>query len=189
MLITVSIAAGETKEFREECTYFRILSASGASVDVVFLDGGSVRGDAAAIAPGYSEKWTRPIDAIRITSATTQTIQFVMRIGSEVSYDVPPGGTLVFPATQGAYTQAAPAIAITSTQILAAKSNRKYVLIQNNDPAITIYLNFAGAAASAATGVKIGPGGSYENADFCPTAAINAIAITTANPLITVVEG
>ena len=189
MLVTVTFAAGETKEFREECTYFRILSASGATTNCIFMRDGAPVADASAIAPGYSEKWNRPIDAIRITSPTVQTLQFVMRIGSEVSYDVPPGGTLVFPASQGAYTQAAPAIAITSTQILAAKSTRRYVLIQNNDPAITIYLNLTGAAAAASGGIKIGPGGSYENGDFCPTSAINAIAITTATPLITVIEG
>ena len=189
MLQNVTFAAGETKEFREESEFFRILATTGGTVDVVFIRDGSVIAEAAAIQPGYSEKFNRAFDTIRMTSPSVQTVQFVMRYGSEVSYDVPPGGTLIFPAAQGAYTQSAPAIATASTQILAAKSSRRYLMIQNNDPATTIYLNLAGAAAAAATGLKIGPGGFYENADWPPNAAIFAIAITTANPLITVIEG
>ena len=190
MLITGIISAGETKEFRERCSYFRILSSSGTSVDLVFLRNGSVVGDAIGISPGYSEKWDNPIDSVRITAQATQTIKFVMRIGSEVNYDVPPGGTLVFPSTQGPYTQTAPAIALTSTSILAANTGRKKIEIQNNDPSTTIWVNFAGVAAVAAPpSVKIGPGGSYTEADYPPTGQIFAIAVTTANPLITVIEG
>lgn len=190
MLVTVTIAAGETKEFREECDYFRILSSSGTSVDLVFIRDGAVLSDAAGISPGYSEEWTRPIDTVRITAQTTQTLKFVMRIGSKVNYDVPPGGTLVFPAAQGPYTSTAPAIAVTSTSIAAANTGRKKIEIQNNDPAITIWVNFSGVAAVAAPpSIKIGPGGSYSEQNYPPTGQIFAIAVTTANPLITVLEG
>ena len=190
MLITVAIAAGETREFREECDYFRILSSSGPSVDVVFIRDGAVLSDAAGISPGYSEEWNRPINAIRITAGATQTIKFVMRIGSKVSYDVPPGGTLVFPGTQGAYVSTAPPIAIISTSIAEKKNGRKKIEIQNNDPATTIWVNFSGLDAVAAPpSVKIGPGGSYSESQYPPTGKIFAIAVATANPLVTVIEG
>lgn len=189
MLQTVTFAAGQTKEYREEADFFRILATTGGVVNITFLRDGAVVAEAPGVQPGYAEKFNRAFDTVQIYSATVQDVQFVTRYGSDVRYDTPPGGTMIFPAAQGAFTQAAPAIATASTQILAAKSTRRYLLIQNNDPAITIYLNLAGAAAAAATGLKIGPGGSYENGDWPPNAAIFAIAITTANPLITVIEG
>lgn len=190
MLVTVTIAAGETKEFREECDYFRILASSGPSVDLVFIRDGAVLSDAAGISPGYSEEWTRPIDTVRITASVTQTIKFVMRIGSKVSYDVPPGGTLVFPASQGAFlAQFSTTVNTTSAAVLGANTGRKYLLIQNNDSAVTIHVNLMGVGATSANGIKIGPGGSYECTGYLPSAQITAVAIGSANSNVLFVEG
>ena len=182
----------ETKEFREVASFFRIMSTTGGTVDVLFMRGGSIVADAIGVSPGYSEKFDEPIDAVKITSAIVQTIQFVLREGSEVTYDVPPGGTLIFPATQGPYTPSAPAIitGVGGSVLLAAKPGRRKLEIQNNDPAITIWVTFDGSAPVAAPpSFKIGPGGSYSESDYPPTGQIKAIAVTTANPLVTVIEG
>lgn len=78
-------------------------------------------------------------------------------------------------------------VGLTSAALLAANANRQYLLVQNNDTANNIFVQF-GSAATVAAGVRIIPGG-YLLIDNCvPTQAINAIA-TVSNPNIIVVEG
>jgi hypothetical protein len=89
---------------------------------------------------------------------------------------------------QGAYTQAAATVTNVSGQLLAANSNRRVLLIQNNGTG-DIYLNLAGAAATVGNGIKLGPGQSYEASGYCPSAAIMAIGSIASNPNVVVVEG
>jgi hypothetical protein len=63
----------------------------------------------------------------------------------------------------------------TSQQIIAANTNRRYLLIQNHSDSI-IYIAF-GVTATTSNGIGLTPGGGsliYENG-FIPTQAINAI--------------
>lgn len=185
MLQTIALSAGQAREFREEADFFRLLATTTGAVDVTFLRDGAVVTESPGVASGYAEKFDRAFDTVTVTSAVAQTVQFVTRYGSQVSYDTTTGSTL-----PGAFTQAAPAINTASGQLLAAKSNRSFLQVQNNDPAVTVYLNVTGAAASAATGIKLNPGGSFDvQGGICPTAQINAIAIGSATSLVTVVEG
>lgn len=186
MLKNVTFSAGEMKEFREENDFFRILGTTVGSVDLKFLRDGAEIADAPGVSAGYAEKFNRAFDTVQITSATAQAVQFVTRYGSDVRYDIQSTQAI---AMNGALTQAAATVATASGQLLAAKATRRYLFIQNNDANLTIYINLAGAAAAAATGIKIAPGGAYENDKFPPTSQINAISIGSANSLITVVEG
>lgn len=190
MLQNISFGAGESKQFAELGDFFRILATTGGSVDIDFYRNGSIVASAPGVQPGYSEKFGEPFDKYMITSSVVQTIQCVARIGSEVFYDVPPGGTLIFPASQGAYTHTAPAITGAAANALAAKSTRKALAIQNNDPAVTIWIRTDGtAAALAAPSIKIGPGGYWEPpAGYMPTGAISAIG-SGATSAVSFVEG
>jgi hypothetical protein len=75
-----------------------------------------------------------------------------------------------------------------SAQLLAANAGRSYLLIQNNDPVVTIYIR-TGAGASTVNYLAIAPGGSYEPR-IAPVDAIQFIggAAGTANSVV-VLEG
>lgn len=171
MLKTQAFAAGETKEFREEADFFRILQAS-SPITVTFIRSGSVLEEAEAVSPGYAEQWTKPFDAIQIFSAAAQNVQFVMRRKASARYDIQ---TLTTPPATGAFTQTNPTIGTASAQLSAANGNRKYFGLQNNSANI-VYLNLSGAAATVAGGVQVPPGGYYSLDRFMPSSAITAIA-------------
>ncbi|GKT19560.1 hypothetical protein AVHY2522_22930 [Acidovorax sp. SUPP2522] len=75
-----------------------------------------------------------------------------------------------------------------STQLLAAKAGRKYLLVQNRDGAATVYLSF-GAAATVAAGVRIVPGGAFELVGTCTDQAIFAIGDVASQSNVVTVEG
>ncbi|GKS96775.1 hypothetical protein [Acidovorax sp. SUPP2825] len=75
-----------------------------------------------------------------------------------------------------------------STQLLAAKAGRKYLLVQNRDAAAAVYLAF-GVAATVAAGVRIVPGGSFELVGTCTAQAIFAIGDVASQSNVVTVEG
>lgn len=83
--------------------------------------------------------------------------------------------------------QTNPVIALADTQVVAAKADRKLLLIQNNDAANPVYLNFAGAAATT-SGVKLIAGGSYQMDSSIGGQEVRGIA-TGAPVTLVVVEG
>lgn len=90
---------------------------------------------------------------------------------------------------RGTPTQAAKSVGVTSALLLAANASRSYLVIQNQDAANPIYLNFGGTAAANNGSLKIPAGGNYvvENG-YIPTSAINAIA-TGGTVAVNVIEG
>lgn len=90
---------------------------------------------------------------------------------------------------RGTPTQSAKSVTTSNAQLLAANSNRSYLVIQNQDTANPIYLNFGGTAAANSGSLKIPAGGNYvaENG-FIPTSAINAIA-TGGTVAVNTIEG
>lgn len=88
--VTEPIAAGSWKEFFEPGDFFRLLGTTGP-VTVEFYYLGSKTVDLKDIEAGYAEYFRAqgqlPFDRVRIYSATTQTVQFVTRSGSDVRYD------------------------------------------------------------------------------------------------------
>lgn len=188
---TVAFNAGEGKELADLGDFFRVMSAS-APIDVIFYHQGREVSRAEGIGLGYWEEFQNGdrFDRVHVTSQTAQTIQVAMRLGTHVGYDIPPTGNVsIAGGMSGAFTQTAPAVTNASGALLAAKANRRYLLIQNNDPAGDIFVRFDGAAATAANGVKIAAGGSYECQGFCPSGAITAIGSIANNAAVVVVEG
>lgn len=187
MKIDTTIQAGAILEYFEPGDFFRLLEASGP-LDVRFYRIGTEVARADNITEGYAEKFrVGEFDRIQISSATTQTIQFVTRYGQDVFFDVPPQGNVTL--GQGAFAQAQKTVTNASGQLLALNGNRRYLLIQNNDASGVIYVTLDGTAATTGKGIKIEAGGSYECAGYVPSGAINAIGSIASNTSIVVVEG
>lgn len=184
MLLSTTIQAGATLEFYETGDFFRLLECNN-QVTVRFYNLGAELVNAEGISEGYAEKFAKQFTSIKITSATTQTLQFVVRLGNEVSYDAPPVGA----ALQGAFTSTQVTVTSSSATIDAASPSRRYLLIQNNDAAGVIYVNLSGAAATTVNSIKMNPGDSLELQGFVPSSAITAIGSIASNANVLIVEG
>lgn len=190
MFQTLTLAAGVAVEFQERADFFRLLAAPTTDVTVVFYDSGREISRAESIGAGYAEKTPAAFDRVRISSVGGGAVKLVLRLGSEVRYDTPPNGNVTVTNTAGAFTQSGLAVtAYPGVTLLPAKANRRYLLIQNNDLAIAIYVVLNGDVETLGSGgVKIAPGGSYELNSYVPTGAIMAVA-SSVNNLVVVVEG
>lgn len=196
MLNTITMTAGQRLEFHEQGDFFRILKAS-ETVKVEFYARGKEIAEAEGVGAGYAEKFDLgQFDRIVINSDTDQTVQFVTRLGNVVQYDAPPVGNVTIVGTQpvevtntgGAFTQQQTTVTNASGQVFAANAARRYLLLQNNDPAGFVYVNLSGAAATVGNGIKIGPGESIELQGYAPTGAINAIGSIASNANLVAVE-
>ena len=142
------------------------------------------------IGEGFAEKFrTGSFDRVQITSATTQALQFVIRLGADAFYDKPPTGSVVVQNVNGAFSQAQKTVTNASAQMLAANTARRYLLIQNKDASGDIYLNLTGAAATTANGILVPAGGSLELQGFVCTGAVFAIGSIASNANVVSVEG
>lgn len=189
MIDESTYTAGERKEFSELSDFFRITDSSGP-VTVVFYLGGKEVARAEDVSEGYAEEMARgEFDRVTIKSASAQTVKFVTRYGARVSYDKPPTGAVTLAGMQGAFTQAQKTVTNASGAIFAANLYRRYLLIQNNDVGADVFVTLDGAPATAANGIKIGPGGSIELQGFVPSGAVNAIGSTASNANVVAVEG
>lgn len=188
MLLTLTIAAGQSAEFADLGDYFRLMQASDAC-DVYFYRQGAEVARAEGVTGGYSETFAGSFDKFVIVSSTTQQIQFAARLGNRVGYDAPPVGNVTITNVNGAFANAQKTVTNASGQVLAANANRRYLLIQNNDSSGVIYVRLDGAVATSATGIKIAAGGSLELQGYVPTGAITAIGDLVSNANIVAVEG
>lgn len=185
--ITLKIAPGVTEDMALVGDYVRVKTASVAvrirdthsNVDATVEQGDALN--------------LKPFSRLRVShsDAAEQTIELL--IGNGTSSDSARVGGSVevskLPASAVAMTQAAPVVGVASVQILAANTARRFLMIQNTDPAAIVYVNIAGAAASAATGVKLAPGDSMTLDVYAPSAAIFAIASAVMSAPLIVVEG
>jgi hypothetical protein len=191
MLITATFAPNESKEYSEENDFFRVLEANGLLTLIFYFNGKEVS-RAENIKEGFAEKFlTERFNKVLVTNkqATAQDIQFVARLGHEVEYNKTPVGDVNITNTTGAFGQSQKTVTNTSTQLLAAKPERRYFLIQNNDASGDVYVTLDGTAATTAKGIKIAAGGSYECQNFNPSGAIFAIGSIASNANVVTVEG
>ncbi len=92
------------------------------------------------------------------------------------------------PDNQVTYTHTTASVDNTDTIVLAANTDRKYARIQNDDPALILWL-MVGAAAVANEGMRLGPDDVFEmtqaknNVD---PAVINGIA-SAVGPMVALV--
>jgi hypothetical protein len=87
-------------------------------------------------------------------------------------------------------TQSAKTVGTGAATLLASNANRSYLLIQSQDDANPIYINFGGTAGANNGSLRLPPLGSYEltGSGTVFTSAISAIA-TGAPVLCNVIEG
>jgi hypothetical protein len=89
------------------------------------------------------------------------------------------GGTVRLAGQQGAFTHNHETVTDAAVSLLAAaNSTRRYLLIQNLDPAANMRIRLDGVDPTAITGIRLGPGDSLELASFVPTGAVKAILET-----------
>lgn len=186
---TTTIQAGTFQEFYEVGDFFRLLACNDAVTVEFFLQGAEIS-EAVNVLAGYGEQFKdgRKFDRVRITSATTQAVQFVTRDGAEVRYDRG-AASVTIQNTAGAFAQAQRTVTNASAQMIAANAARRYLLIQNKDASGDIWVNLAGAAAASASGVLIPAGGSLELQGYVCTGAIFAIGSIASNVNIVSIEG
>lgn len=190
MLENVTINAGQRLEFYERGDFFRLMEGIDP-VQVTYYYNGQEVSEADNVREGYAEEFDKgEFDRIAITSATTQAIQFVIRYGNKVAYDKTPEGDVNILNVNGAFTNSVVAVSTTNVQLLPAKANRRYLLIQNNDSAATVWVRVDGVAATSGTGVRLLNGGSsLEFQGYVPTGAINAIGDGAGTANLQIVEG
>jgi len=165
--------------------YFNILSSTGA-IDVR-TDKVNLKG---LIAGQGFEK--QPFTRLEITDASgaTNTIRYVI---ADEGFIAGLTGNMtissIVPVQSGSFVNAQATVTNASAQIVAANAARKYLAIQNNDTVGIVYIGFGAAAVTAANGLKIAPGGSYELSDVQSTQAIRAIGSIASNANVVTVEG
>lgn len=164
--------------------YFNILSATGPIN--VRTDEVNLRGLTAG--QGFEEQ---PFSRLELTDASgaSNTITYVIADRGFLS-GLTGNMTIsnIVPVVSSSFAITAPALTVASTQMLAANTARKYLLVVNNDPSVTLYLNFGAAAVVGAASIRVGPGGTFDMEGVQSTQAINWIG-SAASSLMTVVQG
>jgi hypothetical protein len=183
MQMNESIGAGQTLPYTEVGDFLRVLAAGG-NLRIIYYRQGAEIARAENVGAGYAERFGMPFDKVVIQSDISQAFSIVTRLGNQVTYDQPPNG-----AVNGAFGQKAVTVTNASTQLLAANTSRRYLLIQNNDAAGTLYIGIDGTPAAINDGIKLDPGESLEFQGYVPTSLIAAIGSTASNPNVVVVEG
>lgn len=188
MLVTYNAGAGSLTEFQEAGDFFRLMRTE-VPVTVYFYTAGREVARAEGVSGGYAEKFAEVFDRIAIVSPAAQSIQLVTRYGNVVHFDAPPMGLVTVANTGGDFVQSQKTVTDVSGHLLPAKGDRRYLLIQNNASNGNVFITLDGAAATAARGVKIGPGGALELSAFCPRGEVHAIGSIPNNAAVVVVEG
>ncbi len=185
-IVSVTFAAGESRLFHLSGSYFELIDAS-STVDVILTDvNGAQRGRMLAAEASFNLKNT-DFDTIQLTSATAQTVRFAFGSGEAGTRRA--AGSVNIANTAGAFTQAQATVTNASGQLLAAKANRRYLLIQNKDASGDIYVTLDGTAATTGKGLLIAAGGSYECQGYVPTGQVFAIGSIANNANVVTVEG
>lgn len=191
MTVSVTLSANQRLSVQEKADFFRLMEAE-LPVSVVFYRNGQKFAEADNVRSGYAEDFAGThFDKVEIVNgATPNDVQYVMRLGSRVEYDVPPIGQVDIVNTGGAFTQAEPAVtnAAGGVTVLAANPIRRYLLVQNNDALANLRVTLDGTAPTAAHGIKLLPGGALELTNYSPTGQVRVIA-DQATAAVTVVEG
>lgn len=204
-LYNLKIAAGQAFDLTASGDYVRVRYSL---VDLIIENTES--GEKIEVSQGDDFQFTK-FNNLRIShsNGAEQTIKLIIATGKKAgSAQVGGSLTLAAPVALDAATLAAletisiteppPARAVgsnaqktvtnASASMVAANAARKYLLIQNNDAAGIIYINF-GAAATTGNGLKIPPGGAYELNCNILTGQIFAIGSAVSNANVIVIEG
>lgn len=194
---SIAITAGGAVKRFVVANYFHMLETVSA-VDIKFFKDGAIFAEAVGMEAGFYAEPARGFDAFEISSAAAQTVKvatsdgtggYNRTVGTVSVSSLPAVSVSNLPAVNGAFANSSKTVINTSTQLLAANSARRYLMIQNNDASGDIFVRLDGGTVSGGTGVKIAPGGSYELQGYVPTGAITAVGSIAINANIVTVEG
>ncbi len=189
-----TFAAAQTWKLNIPGSYFVTLEST-LSVNVRLyksgkkLDLGDINGLLAGLEVGPLAELNEPaaFDLVEIDVQAGDTVKVGIGNGA-ARYNRGASSVTIAGGMNGAFTQTAPAVTTTAANLVAAKPNRRYLLVQNNSTSGNVYVNTA-ATATAANGIKLAPGASLEFDNFCPVGAISAIGDIASNPNVIVLEG
>lgn len=171
--------------------YFELKSTVNAVNVRLFAIDGRVLCDERSERAGFvhdrrgAEAFTR----IEITTTANEAVSFYFSDGYSGTKSVSTVvSSTVFPIGNN-HTQAAVTVTNASGALLAANANRRYLQIQNQDAAGTIWVRTDGGGAATADGacVQIGPGESWSPA-VPPLGALTAIGDLASNATVNVIE-
>lgn len=173
--------------------YFRILSnPAGATVDVELLRNGATKSKSVGMVAGYWDKPDRgfdqggqtsdafAFDAVKLTSATGQTVQVAIGTG-DAGLDIVNGAINATAILATVVTDDAPVnVGVAATALLASSAGRRRAIFYNAGTAI-VYLG--GAGVTVANGaIQIAPGQAWIETD-APGAAWYGISGSAAQPV------
>lgn len=179
-----AIAASQTWEVWQTGKFFRMLASSGAC-RVEFFSNGSLQSVVDNVQGGFWRESDETFDRVRVTdmSGGSNTVEIVTDM-AKIGYDrlSISGAVVVEPTRSASGLIATTAIVTTISSVLrTSEAHRKWLMIQNRDAVGNIYVVF-GNVATIATGIKIGPGQTWESGLICPTASVQAIGDVASNP-------
>lgn len=185
-----TFAGAATWELNVSGQYFTTLECDNP-VNVRLYKGGSMLnlGEIKGLLAGL-EISEVDFDRVQVETTAADTVQIGIGNGN-ARYNRQNAAVAITSTLQpksGAFSNTQKTVTTASAQLVAFNVDRQYLLIQNKDAAGDIYVRF-GVAATVATGVKIGPGGSYEMNATQSTQAIFAIGSIASNSNVVVVEG
>jgi len=191
-IVSVTFGAGDSRLFALTGEYFEIIDAP-TPIDVVLSDfNGAQRARMSQASASFYSKGVK-FGVIQITSAAAQTIRFAYGSGEtgtrRATGSMTISGDVTLANQNGGFTQAQATVTNASTSLAAAKANRRYLLIQNNDSSGAIFVTLNGVAATLLNGIKIDPLGSFEIQGYAPTGQIFAIGSIESNSNCVIVEG
>lgn len=183
--INLNIPASSFVDVARRGNYIRLKAAAAA----VRIEANSGEVDA-LIEQGDALNLKR-FDTFRVHNTTGADLPIELLVGDDTSADgAKIGGAVAVTLPVVAFSHATVTGSAVSQTLKAANAGRKFLLIQNRDAAINLFVGLDGAAATVAAGVKVAPGASLL-LDVCvPSGAIAGIcdgAMSGANILI--VEG
>jgi hypothetical protein len=215
-ILNIPITAGELKTFAMGGQYIEVLEATG-TMDITLM---GPAGNVETAKGAESGSWMKEsFTSFTIKSPGAQTIKMLITgreggsrrqsgqtsilgtVDVEVQNAVTIAGTVPVnlqnpTAVNGAFTQTEPAVTNVAggVVVFAAKASRRYLFIQNNDPAANLRVTLENSAPVEDTqpaphGIKIEPGNYWEcGGAFAPTGVIKVIS-DTATAKVTAVEG
>lgn len=191
MTVSVNLSANQALKVNETGDFFRLMEAD-LPITVRFYKNERKIFEAINVRSGYAETFEQGgYDRVELVNgATPNDVQYVLRLGARVEYDVPPTGLVEVTNTAGAFVQSEPAVtnAAGGVQVLAANPLRRYLLVQNNDALANLRITVDGTPPTNTHGVRVVPGGSFELAGYVPTGAVRVLA-DQATAAVTAVEG
>jgi hypothetical protein len=175
--IPINIAAGQTEEFAAAGNYLQVRQSA---VDLIIEN--PLTAEKVEASQGDDFQFD-DFKSLRVTNTgvTDQLIKLTVsknkKAGSaKVGGSVNVSGAVLL--ANGALTQGRATVTNANQAILAANANRRYLMIQNNDPLTVLRVTVDGNAATATQGFRVEAGSSFELPTFATTGAVNVMMET-----------